>query len=140
MVVDAAQSKCAVFLLRLGGLVQPGGSSSHVFIVLLTVLDPPAGVHRHLMAAACASFNALSAAHFAAILTLRVAFWGASKQLAGMWYWFFPQMLQSCEVTNTTLSAFDVLVGQVIPAVLSVWPVAFAAKPGGGVVALDCLV
>ena len=36
------------------------------------------------------------------------------------------------EVTNTTLPTFDVLVGQVIPAVLSVWPVAFASKPGGG--------
>lgn len=84
MEVDAAQSKYAVFLLGLGGLVQPGGSSSQVFIVLFTVLDPPADLHRHLVAAACASFNAFSAAHFAVIFTLRAALWGASKQLAGM--------------------------------------------------------
>ena len=86
MVVDAAQSKYAVFLLWLGGLVQPGGSSSHVFIVLFTVLGPPAGLHRHLVAAACASFNAFSAAHFAFTFALSTAFWGASKQFDGMWY------------------------------------------------------
>ena len=120
MVVDAAQSKYAVFLLRLGGLVQPGGSWSHVFIVLLTVLDPPSGVYHHLVAAACSSFNAFSAAHFTATLALIAAFCGASKQLSGMWYWFFPQMLQSYKVTNTTLPAFDVLVGHAIPAALSV--------------------
>ena len=84
MEVDAAQSKYAVVLLWFGGLVQPGGSSSHIFIVLLTMFRLPAGEHRQLVAAACASFNAFAAAHFAFTFTFSAAFWGASKQFAGM--------------------------------------------------------
>ena len=95
MDVDAAQSRYAVFLLGFGGLVQPGGSSSQVFIVLLIVLEVPAGEHRHLVAADCAAFAAFSAAHFAFIFTLSAVFWGASKQFAGMWYCVLPQMEQS---------------------------------------------
>ena len=82
--VDAAQSKYAVFLLGFGGLAQPGGSSSQIFIVLLTLLELPAGEHHHLVAAVCASFNTFSAAHFAFTFDLSAAFWGASKQFAGM--------------------------------------------------------
>ena len=37
--VDAVQSRYAVVLFGFGGLVQPGGSSSHIFIVLLINLN-----------------------------------------------------------------------------------------------------
>ena len=79
MEADAAQSKYAVFLSGFGGLAQLGGSSSQVCIVLLAVLEHPAGEHRHVVAATCASFNAFSVAHLAFTFALSAVVWGVSK-------------------------------------------------------------
>ena len=111
MEVDAVQSKYAVFLLGFGGLVQPGGSSSQVFIVVLTVLELPAGEHRHFVTATRAAFTALSSAHFAFTFALSAVFWGASKQFAGMWYCVLLQTEQSWGTTNSVFPNLGFLVG-----------------------------
>jgi hypothetical protein len=74
MNVNAVQSMYAVFLLGFGGLVEPGGSLSQVFIVILTMLGLPAGEHSHLVAAVCTNFAVFSTAHFAFIFALSAVF------------------------------------------------------------------
>ena len=49
---DVVQWSRAVHLFECDGLVQPGGSSSQIFIKLFVTLDPPAGSHRQLPAPA----------------------------------------------------------------------------------------
>ena len=130
MEVDAAQSKYDVFLLGFGGLAQSGSSSSQVFIVLLTVLELPAGEHRHLVMSPCAAFTAFSAALFTFAFALSAAFWGASRQFAWMWYCALPQMEQSRGTTNTVFPNVNVLAGQATPAMFTVRYVALdAAAP-----------
>ena len=71
-----AHSRYPLFLVGFDGLVQPGSSLSHLFIVLLTVVEFPAGVHRHLDAAVCATLTALSAAHVAYVFVFEWCVWG----------------------------------------------------------------
>ena len=116
--VDVAQSRYAVVLLGFGGLVQPGGSSSHIFIVLLIMFELPAGSHRQLVAAVCAAFTDLSATLFSKTFALSAAFWGASRQFWGRCH--ISTLLQTAQCWGTTNDVLPNLffVGQDMPAEL----------------------
>ena len=101
MEVNAAQSKYTVFLFGFGGLVQAGGSLSQVVIVLLTVIELPAGEHLCLVATNLRFLHCLLRCPFRFHFCFERCVLGRLQNIAGMWYWFLPQMEQSWGTTNT---------------------------------------